>query len=114
MGNGYPDPATMAETLTPAQMGFRMPAEWEPHAATWLTWPRPDGISFPERYFAVPPVYGKFIQQLVQVEDVNINVWDAEMEVWVRDLLVQTGVPLDRVRFHYFPSYAPWCRDLVP
>ena len=33
---------------TPAQLGFRMPAEWEPHAGTWFTWPRPDGISFPD------------------------------------------------------------------
>ena len=32
---------------TPAALGYRMPAEWEPHAATWLSWPRPDGISFP-------------------------------------------------------------------
>ena len=31
----------------PAALGYRMPAEWEPHAATWLSWPRPDGISFP-------------------------------------------------------------------
>ena len=77
----------MADTLTPAQMGFRMPAEWEPHAGTWLTWPRADGISFPEKYFAVPPVYAKFIQQLEKVEEVNINVWDADMESWVRSLL---------------------------
>ena len=41
---------------TPSQMGFRMPAEWEPHAATWLTWPRPDGISFPNKYEPVPAV----------------------------------------------------------
>jgi agmatine/peptidylarginine deiminase len=37
-----------------ASIGWRMPAEWEPHAATWLTWPRPDGISFPGRYDVVP------------------------------------------------------------
>ena len=34
-----------------------MPAEWEPHEATWFTWPRPDGISFPGKYDTVPPVY---------------------------------------------------------
>ncbi|HKS38102.1 MAG TPA: agmatine deiminase family protein, partial [Verrucomicrobiae bacterium] len=104
----------MAEDVIPAQLGFRMPAEWEPHAGTWLTWPRPDGISFPDRYYAVPPVYAKLITQLVQVEDVNINVWDAEMELWVRELLAQMEVPLDRVRFHHFPAYEPWCRDHGP
>src|SRR6059036_3147556 len=114
MGNGYPDPATMPQTLTPAQMGFRMPAEWEPHVGTWLTWPRPDGISFPDKYFSVLPIYGKFIQQLVQVETVNINVWDADMETWVRELLSRNNVSTERVLFHPFPAYEPWCRDHGP
>ncbi len=91
-----------------------MPAEWEPHAATWLTWPRPEGISFPDKYDTVPPVYAELIRHLVQVEEVNINVWNAEMEEWVRGLLRQHGAPLERVRFHHFPSYEPWCRDHGP
>src|SRR2546427_12845228 len=107
MGNGSPDPATMAETLTPAQMGFRMPAEWEPHAGTWLTWPRPDGISFPDKYFAVPPGYAKFIQQFEQVEEVNINVWGGDMEEWWRSLLPEQKVSLARAGFDHFPAYAP-------
>ena len=104
----------MMSTPTPAQLGFRTPAEWETHAGTWLTWPRPDGISFPGRYFAVPPVYAKFIRQLIPVEEVNINVWDADMESWVRELLTENNVPLEGVRFHYFPAYEPWCRDHGP
>ena len=104
----------MTAILTPAQMGFRMPAEWEPHAATWLTWPRPNGVSFPERYFSVPPVYAKLVHQLVQVEEVNINVWDADMEVWVRGLLAQNNVASEAARFHHFPAYEPWCRDHGP
>ena len=83
----------MSSSPTPAQLGFRMPAEWETHAGTWLTWPRPDGVSFPDRYFAVPPVYAKFIQPLFQVEQVNINVWDADMENWVGELLKENNVP---------------------
>ena len=94
----------MSSTPTPAQLGFRMPAEWETHAGTWLSWPRPDGISFPDRYFAVPPVYAKFIQPLFQVEQVNINVWDADMENWVGELLKENNVPLDQVLFHHFPA----------
>ena len=104
----------MSSTPTPAQLGFRMPAEWETHAGTWLTWPRPDGVSFPDRYFAVPPVYAKFIQPLFQVEQVNINVWDADMENWVGELLKENNVPLDQVLFHHFPAYEPWCRDHGP
>lgn len=91
-----------------------MPAEWEPHVSTWLTWPRPDGISFPEKYQTVPPVYAKFIREISSGEEVNINVWDSKMETWVRDLLTSEQSPLDRVRFHLFPSYEPWCRDHGP
>src|SRR5882724_9405925 len=108
----------MRDAPTPAQLGFRMPAEWEPHRGTWLTWPRPEGISFPERYHAVPPVYAKLIEQLVRVEEININVWDADMEARVREVLgcqrETRGLPADRVRFHHFPAYEPWCRDHGP
>ncbi|MDZ4858804.1 MAG: agmatine deiminase family protein, partial [Candidatus Hydrogenedentes bacterium] len=99
---------------TPKSLGYRMPAEWEPHAATWFTWPRPDGISFPDKYETVPPVYANLIRELVQVEEVNINVWNADMEAEARRLLKKENTPLDRVRFHHFPAYEPWCRDHGP
>ena len=104
----------MNEPRTPAQLDYRMPAEWEPHAATWLTWPRTDGISFPDKYDTVPPVYAELIRHLVAVEEVNINVWNAEMEQRVREILRRYHTPLDRVRFHHFPAYEPWCRDHGP
>ena len=99
---------------TPAQLGYRMPAEWERHVGTWFTWPRPEGISFPAKYEPVPDVYAELIRHLVTVEDVNINVWNAEKEEWVRGLLRARRVPLERVRFHHFPAYEPWCRDHGP
>jgi agmatine deiminase len=91
-----------------------MPAEWEPHAGTWLTWPRPEGISFPGKYETVPDVYAEFIRHLVAVEDVHINVWNRDKEAWVTGLLRERGVPLGRVHFHHFPAYEPWCRDHGP
>ncbi len=91
-----------------------MPAEWERHAGTWFTWPRSDGISFPGKYDTVPPVYAELIKHLVAVEEVNINVWHAEMEAWVRGLLKNYGTPLECVFFHHFPAYEPWCRDHGP
>lgn len=104
----------MSAPVTPSQLGFRMPAEWEPHAATWLTWPRPEGISFPGRYEPVPDTYAAFIRLLVEVEEVHINVWNREREDWVRGLLQARDVPLQHVHFHHFPSYEPWCRDHGP
>ena len=100
--------------MTPAKLGYRMPAEWEPHLGTWFTWPRREGISFPGKYETVPPVYAELIKHLVPVEEVHINVWNREMEVFVRDLLQGCGAPVERVHFHHFPSYEPWCRDHGP
>ena len=91
-----------------------MPAEWEPHAGTWFSWPRPNGISFPGKYDSVPPVYAALIRELVAVEDVHINVWHAEMEAVVRELLKSHEIALARVQFHHFPTYEPWCRDHGP
>lgn len=91
-----------------------MPAEWAPHASTWFSWPRPEGISFPDKYDTVPPVYAELIKHLVQVEEVNINVWHADMEAFVRGLLAKESVPMARVHFHHFPAYEPWCRDHGP
>ena len=39
---------------TPAEMGYIFPPEWHPHSATWFSWPRPEGISFPGKYHSVP------------------------------------------------------------
>ncbi len=59
-------------------------------------------------------MYAELIRHLVPVEEVNINVWDAGMESRVRDLLRTHKTPLERVRFHHFPAYEPWCRDHGP
>src|SRR3954468_14005481 len=96
-----------ASSPTPRELGFRMPAEWERHVATWLTWPRPEGISFPDKYDSVPPVYAELIRHLAPLEEVHINVWNPEMEKWVRDLLIKNGTPLTNVFFHHFPAYEP-------
>ncbi|HYE31356.1 MAG TPA: agmatine deiminase family protein [Methylomirabilota bacterium] len=99
---------------SPAALGYRMPAEWERHASTWFTWPRPEGISFPGKYEPVPAVYAQLINALTPHEAVNINVWGAEAEAEARRLLQAKGAVLDRVRFHHFPAYEPWCRDHGP
>lgn len=104
----------MSSARTPRELGYRMPAEWEPHKATWLTWPRPDGISFPGKYEPVPEVYARFIQLLTRHEEVHVNVWHEEMAEDVRQVLRRHHVHLERVFFHEFPSYEPWCRDHGP
>ena len=104
----------MSSAHTPRELGYRMPAEWEPHAATWLTWPRPDGISFPGRYAPIPDVYAQFIFHLTRHEDVHINVWNDDLAQDIRRVLRPHHVPMERVHLHPFPAYEPWCRDHGP
>ncbi len=99
---------------TPAQLGYRMPAEWEPHAGTWLTWPRREGVSFPGIYDHIPPVIAAIINALSQAEGVFINVCDSGMEKTVREILKQHDALNDNVDFFHHPSDEPWCRDHGP
>ena len=69
---------------SPAAQGYRMPAEWEPHEATWLSWPRREGISFPDAYDEVMPVFVRMIDALRESEQVRINVIDHDHEQHVR------------------------------
>src|SRR5688572_26391066 len=99
---------------TPAQLGYHMPAEWDRHRGTWFTWPRRAGISFPDRYDVVPPIYCALLRELVAHEEVYLNVWDADQEAEVRGYCRAHRVPLERISFFHFPAYEPWCRDHGP
>src|SRR4051812_42176439 len=64
---------------TPASLGFRMPAEWEPHEATWLAWPH-NHSDWPGRFAPIPWVYAEIIRNLARGEAVHILVQDATEE----------------------------------
>jgi agmatine deiminase len=89
-----------------------MPAEWEAHDATWLSWPRREGISFPDAYDAVMPAFRKMIDSLRESEPVRINVRDEDHEQEVRTCLKQ--IDLSHVQFFHIPTNEPWCRDHGP
>jgi len=95
---------------SPQQLGYRMPAEWEPHAATWLSWPRPNGASFPGRYAEVLPALGELVRALAPSEPVGITCRDAEIETIAR----QTIGSCANVQFHRIASDEAWCRDHGP
>ena len=96
----------------PASEGYSMPAEWEPHEATWISWPHPEGASFPSAYERVLRVFVEMVKALVPSEIVRINVRDAAQEVEVRALL--NDCRLDRLEFFHIPTNEPWCRDHGP
>lgn len=94
-----------------ADLGYRMPAEWEPHEATWVSWPH-NAESWPgegclERAEAV---FAKAFAILSRSETVHVNVNDAAMESRAKRLLDEHG-PLGDIRFHHFPTNDAWCRD---
>jgi agmatine deiminase len=97
---------------TPAANGYRMPAEWEPHAATWLSWPRREGISFPGAYDEVIPIFVQIVDALRESEPVKINVSDPEQEQQVRFLLNE--IDASHVEYLPIPTNEPWCRDHGP
>lgn len=108
-------PATPA--ATPRELGYSFPPEWHPHAATWLSWPRPEGISFPGRYERIGPNLAGIVREIARREQVNINVPDAEWAERVRTQLQHDGVPLElmpRVNFWHIPTNENWCRDHGP
>jgi len=97
---------------TPAALGYRMPAEWEPHAATWLSWPRREGISFPDSFDRVLPALRAMVEALIESEQVCINVCNDAHEAEARAVL--RGLSMERVTFCRVPTNEPWCRDHGP
>jgi agmatine deiminase len=97
---------------TPAQLGYRMPAEWEPHDASWLSWPRREGISFPDSFDRVMPTLRAMVAALVESERVDINVCNGAHEAEARAVL--DGLPMEQITFHRIPTNEPWCRDHGP
>jgi len=95
---------------TPRQLGFRMPAEWEPHAATWIAWPH-NPEDWPRRFAPIPWVYADIVRHLAAGEDVRILVNDAQHEAKARKTLQDAGVETVRVFFHRQPTDRVWTRD---
>jgi len=97
---------------TPAALGYRMPAEWEPHAATWLSWPRREGISFPDSFDHVMPALRAMVEALIESEQVCINICNGAHEAEAREVL--RGLSTERISFYLVPTNEPWCRDHGP
>jgi len=97
----------------PAELGFRMPAEWEPHAATWIGWPHNRG-DWPGKLAPIQWVYGEIVRKLSPGELVRILVNSATHERSARRILEQVGVESGRVRFLRLPTNRGWTRDFGP
>ena len=100
-------------TATPQELGYRMPAEWEPHEATWLAWPH-NPEDWPGKFQAIPWLYAEIVRLLAARERVHLLVDDAKAEQRARGILKRAWRDLERVSFHAWPTDRGWTRDSGP
>ena len=108
---------------TPAALGYRMPAEFEPHQATWIAWPH-NRSDWPGKFAPIPWVYAEIVRNLARVERVNILVNDEAGELKARNVLVTAevlpksaeapGARSGNVKFWHIPTNRVWMRDTGP
>src|SRR6478735_4365657 len=94
-------------------MKWRMPAEWEPHEATWLAWPH-EKSDWPGKFAPIPWLYGEIVRQLARVERVRILVQDRDAEESARKILKKCHAELAAVEFFHHPTNRSWTRDYCP
>jgi len=99
--------------MNPSAPKLRMPAEWEPHRATWIAWPHhePD---WPTKFEAIPWVYAEIARVLAEHEPVEILCESAGAIESARTILNAHAVCMDRVRLHVVPTDRVWLRDSAP
>ncbi len=90
-----------------------MPAEWEPHAATWIAWPH-NPEDWPGKFQPIPWVYAEIVRHLSRVEDVHILVNNQPTEQRASTMLRRNGANLARCHFHQWPTDRVWLRDSGP
>ncbi len=98
---------------TPEALGFRLPAEWEPHEATWIGWPH-NRTDWPGKFSPIPWVYGEIVRKIALGETIRILVNSRAHEAQARRVLTRIGVDLSRVEFFRFPTNRGWTRDFGP
>jgi agmatine deiminase len=110
-----PSSSSSDSVATPAVLGFRMPAEWHRHEATWFTWPK-DPITWPDRVPQVREIFLRMIEVLAEHEIVNLLVDDDEAAADVRRRMTASpvGPQAKNVRLHIIPTVDSWIRDYGP
>ena len=106
-------PVTISMEERPDEPGYQMPAEWEPHAATWIAWPH-NRDDWPGKFAPIPWVYTEIVRYLSRVETVHIVVRGGGMKQRVADKLDAVGVDLEAVRFFKATTDRAWLRDSAP
>ena len=99
--------------MTATERHYRMPAEWEPHEATWLAWPH-EKTDWPGKFALIPWIYGEIVRHLSRVEAVRILINDPDAEQKARRVLKRCGAQMEAVEFFHLPTDRSWTRDFCP
>ncbi len=89
---------------------FRMPAEWEPHKATWLTWPH-DEAHWPGKFEVIEPIFARMAHELAKSEEDRIAIHDDATELSAKKHLCQNQ---NNIFLHRIPNNFAWARDHGP
>ena len=100
----------MPTAKTPAALGYRMPAEWEPHAATWIAWPH-NRNDWPGKFTPIPWLYVEIVRHLHGSERIRILTRDRERPA---RMLARAGVDLAQIDFLPYDTDRVWTRDYGP
>jgi agmatine deiminase len=100
-------------SATPFSLGYRMPAEWEPHEGTWLGWPH-EPTDWPGKFSPIPWAFAEIVRHIARVERVFLFVENRAAESRVRIILKKSHVNLDNVTFFRVPTDRGWMRDSGP
>src|SRR3989344_3070943 len=98
---------------TPAALGFRMPAEWEPHEATWLAWPY-NPLTWEGHLEGAEEAFTRFIEILTAGEAVHLLVPNREVEERVRRKLLGRAYVPENLHLHQVETGDVWFRDFGP
>jgi len=109
-----PHPSSFPASETPAKLGFHMPAEWEKHAATWLSWPT-NTVTWPGKYLQrTEEIFLEMIEALLPGEKVHLLVDGPRDEEKVIQLLKRRSVDIKDLLLHQIPTVDSWIRDYGP
>jgi agmatine deiminase len=97
----------------PATSGYRMPAEWEEHEATWLGWPH-NASDWPGKFEVIPWVYGEMARKISAGERINLIVRNPSDAYFARRVFRHVGVELGKIKFVTHPTNRGWTRDTGP
>lgn len=102
-----------SESSSPVRLGYRLPAEWERHEATWLGWPH-NRSDWPGKFPPIPWVYAEIVRRISAGEKARIVVESKEHEKQARTVLKSADVEQSNVEFHIMKTDRGWTRDSGP